>query len=86
MSIVELDEPAPDDVVRRWLTGQLASADPERRLSAAAAVLVTEPGSARAQEEMAEAVRRGDLLPWEREEWMDRRPASVTDWALSRGR
>lgn len=84
MSIIELDEPGPDDTVRRWLTGLLDSPDAERRVSAAAAVLATEPDDARAQEEMAEAVRRGDVLPWERREWMDWRSASVTDWARGR--
>ncbi|HEY8478987.1 MAG TPA: hypothetical protein VIL71_04060 [Spirillospora sp.] len=64
LAILRLDEPGPDDSVRRWLTGMLGSPRAEERLAAARAILVVRPDDARAREEMADAVRRGDVFPW----------------------
>ena len=85
MAIVKLDEAEPDDPVRQWLARMLDDPDSARRLGAAAALLVAVPDDVRAaQTEMADGVRRGDVLPWERTDWLGEQGPSAADWASGR--
>lgn len=68
------------DPVDAWLRGLLDQADAEARLGAAAVLTKRDPEYAPAELALADAVRSGDLPPWERDSWLVDERRSAADW------
>jgi len=80
LAIGRLDRLEASDPAHAWLCSLLDQDDEEAKLGAAAVLVKVDPGQDLAQHVMADAVRAGDVPPWERKSWLAEADRSVADW------